>query len=437
MIGGRLFGETVVDALDGWHDINVTVGVDEIIFKVNSLNSISLSNGSKIKLWVEMEYADSGSSFDLYEIDSGDGKLGSSLGTWSYPIGTTDDSFEVELTLSQGSSTGVAFFSNTADDYELQWNGGNVRYFSTDIIDDPVMLLEYIKRNQNWLDNEDTALIKITGNGSFDDSELDELKALTIARQFHNYEDVWTDTLVKSICETFYLVSRHDSDGYECVEYLFNESTISDIITIDDIIPGTIGAVEEPNAENVFVEPFVNYGYDYGTSKFKSSLKITGVTENSEWSSSLTPGFTGNDGEAPWSKCRANYLKYRHVEKIQSNMTDQYWVVDYDTALWKITKMIDLMTKCSFSFSVHYEKGRNYYIGQHLSIQFPHETNDITIRSCIHKLSKHKQGNRVNVNVTLLEEVPVSFYYTKYQAADGSSTKWQDTDEATTKYQEV
>lgn len=314
---------------------------------------------------------------------------------------------------------------------------GGGRYSSTDIIDNPIMLLEYIKRHQNWSDNADTALIKITGDGSFDDSELDELKALTVARQFHDYEGVWTDILAKSICETFYLISRHDSNGSECVEYLFNESTVSDIITIDDIIPGTIGAVEEPNAENVFVEPFINYGYDYGTSKFKNSLKIIGVTENSEWSSSLTTGFSGNDGEALWSKCRANYLKYRHVEKIQPSMTDQYWIVDYDTALWKITKMIDLMTKCRFSFSAHYETGRDFYIGKHISIQFPHETNDITIRSCIHKLGKHKQGNRVNINVTLLEEVPTSFYYAKYQGTDSASTKWQDTDGATAKYQEV
>lgn len=437
MIGGRLFGETVVDAMDGWHDVDVSVGIDEIIFKVNSLNSVSLGNGSKIKLWVEIESADAGSAFELFEIDSGDNKVGSSLGTWSYPGGATDVSFEVELTLSQATSAGVAFFSQTADDYEMQWNGGNVRYFSTDMIDNPIMLLEYVKRNQNWKDNNDEALIKVTGEGSFDDTALDELKAFTIARQFYDKENVWTDSLTKSICETFYIISRHDNDGYECVEYLFNESIVSDIITIDDIIPGTIGKVEEPNAENVFIEPIVNYSYDYGTSKFKNSLSIIGVTENSEWSSSLTPGFSGNDGEELWSKCRANYLKYRHVEKNQSNMTDQYWIVDYDTALWKITKMIDLMIKSRFSFSVYYETGRDFYIGKQLKIQFPHETNDIIIRSCIHKLNKSKQNNRININVTLLEEVPTSFYYAKYQGTDGASTKWQDKDGATTKYQEV
>jgi hypothetical protein len=309
------------------------------------------------------------------------------------------------------------------------------RYASTDLIDNPVMLLEYVKRNQNW--SSGSALIRTgSADGSFDDSSLDELKALSIARQISNESEQWTDAITKSICEAFYMVSRQDSEGYECVEYVLKSTTPSDTVAIADIIPGTIGVVEEPRAENIFVEPFVQYAYDYASGAFTKSLRIEGVTGNVEWSAALTPGFEDDDGEALWNLCRANYLKYGRFERIPSVISDQYWMPDYDAALWKIGKIIEWSAKKRFSFSVLYGQARSWYAGKQIYVNFPNETNGTNIRSVITRIVKHKSQNKVDIGVVFLDEIPTNFYFTRYQATDGAETAWQEADGATDVYQE-
>jgi hypothetical protein len=311
------------------------------------------------------------------------------------------------------------------------------RYNATDAIDNPIMMLEYIKRNQNWDDNGGTTLIRTgVANGSFDDASLDEVKALTIARQITSEDQQWTDSLTKSICDAFYLVSRQDTEGYECVEYMYRTDTPAETVTIADIVPGSIGLVEEPKSGTVYCEPFIQYGYDYASGKFLHSLRVEGVATNSTWSAALTPGFTGSDGEAVWNACRANYMKYKRIEKINSNLTDQHWIVDYTTALWKITKMVDWMTKKRFSFSVYYSMGRTWYCGKQIEIQFPHETNNASITVLITGIQKDKRNNRVNLKLTILDTIPTAFYFTMYQQADDSEMELQQTDGAEMEMQE-
>lgn len=312
------------------------------------------------------------------------------------------------------------------------------RYLSTDAIDNPVMLLEYVKRNQNWSDNGGVPLIR-TGavHGSFDDSGLDELKALSISRQIDTEDQQWTDSLSKSICETFYLASRQDSQGYECVHYLMQSNVPTTTVEIGTTVPGSIGMVEEPRAENVYVEPYINYAYDYATEKFTKSLRIEGVRDNSVWSSDLTPGFSGTDGESIWNTCRTNYLKYGRVEKMPAALYEQWWIPDYTTAVWKINKMIEWQSKKRFPFSVFYTMGRSWFCGKQIYVKFPNETNDFSIRSIITKMARNKNANKIDIGVTFLDALPPSFYYIMYQVTNGASTEWQPTDGATTEYQEV
>src|SRR5690606_15731078 len=55
------------------------------------------------------------------------------------------------------------------------WGG---RKTAGNLIQSPVDILEHVKREQNWSDNSGIALIKTSGDGSFDDSSLAEVKAL-------------------------------------------------------------------------------------------------------------------------------------------------------------------------------------------------------------------------------------------------------------------
>ncbi len=312
------------------------------------------------------------------------------------------------------------------------------RYAATDLIDNPVMALEYIKRNQNWQDNGGTALIRTgAADGSFDDSGLDEIKALSIARQIQAEAEQWTDSLSKSLCEAFYLVSRQDSAGYECVDYILKTTTPADTVTIADIVPGTIGRIEEPRAENIFVEPYINYAYDYASEKFTRSLRIEGVVANSSWSAALTPGFEDSDGEALWNLCRAAYLRYGRFERIPEVISEQYWIPDYDTALWKIGKVIDWQNKRRFSFSVQYEQARTWFAGKQIYINFPNETNAVDIRAVITRCTKNKAQNKVDLGLVLLGTITTEFYFAMYQDTDGAALEWQETDGAEDVFQEA
>lgn len=312
------------------------------------------------------------------------------------------------------------------------------RYAATDLIDNPVMALEYIKRNQNWQDNGGAPLIRTgSADGSFDDTGLDEVKALNIARQIQNESEQWTDALSKSLCEAFYLVSRQDSEGYECVDYILKTTTPTDVVTIADIIPGSIGRIEEPRAENIFIEPHINYAYDYASEKFTHHIRVEGVSDNYEWDSDLTPGFQGNDGEEVWNICRGIYLRYGRFERVPPVISDQYWIPDYDTALWKIRKVVDWQGRRRFSFSVLYEQARTWFSGKQILINFPNETNNSDVRAVITRCVKNKSQNKVDLGLVLLGSIPTEFYFTMYQDSDDALSVWQETDGAETVVQEA
>lgn len=311
------------------------------------------------------------------------------------------------------------------------------RYADTDVIDNPIMLLEYIKRNQSWQDTGGAKLIR-TGSesGSFDSTYLDEIRAFGISRQIFNKAEQYTDAISKSICEEFYLVSRQDSDGYECVEYIFSEETPSVAVDIGDTVPGSIGMIEGPNQENIIVMPEINYHYDNAFLKYRKKLSVIGVDTESAWNSDLTPGFTEADGEEVWNSCKALYDKYKVINLTPSNISDTKWVCEYDAALWKIKKVIEYQGFSRFSFSVPYSIGRTWYPGKKISITFPNETNNNSISSLIVKILKSKNRDSVAVNVLLTETIPTEFYSILLQMDDSAGVEWQENDGGS-EYQEA
>lgn len=311
------------------------------------------------------------------------------------------------------------------------WGG---RKTAGNLIQSPVDILEHVKREQNWSDNNGIALIKTSGDGSFDDSSLAEVKALTPARQIFDYDKATTEALTKSICESFWLCSRQDNNGYECVDYLLRDEDPSETITYADLIDGA-AEITDPRPQNIYCEPVINYCYDYGAEKFTKQLRITN-SDQVDYDASYASGFEGSDGQEIWENCHILNAKYRQVEKMPSHLSDLHWVYTYADAVWVLRKRIEWMQKKRASFKVGYTKGRLYYVGKHIMLQLPHETNSVAVECVIEAVTKNKAGNRVLVSVVILDEIPSDFYFTKYQDTDGAETLWQDTDGATTKYQD-
>lgn len=311
-------------------------------------------------------------------------------------------------------------------------------YLSTDIINNPVLLLEYIKLNQNWEDNGEISLIKTgSGIGSFDHDSLNAIKGLLIARQITNKAKQTTSAICKEMCEAFYLLSRQDQNGYECLYYLLRDDAPEASISLSDVVVGSVGNVIGPKTEDIVVTPEINYGYDYASEKFRKSLKILNTDTESTWSETLTPGFSGNDGELIWNTCRQRYLKYGIVNTTPSVISNQYWIADYDTALWKIKKAIEWVGFSRFSMAVPYSTGRLWYPGMQVYVTMPHETDGEQIKGILSSVSKNKNNNTVKIKVILIEDIPYAFSSVLYQMADGVSVELQDADVAQTDWQEV
>lgn len=340
--------------------------------------------------------------------------------------------YEIALCLKKAVSIESQMFSRwSGRKFPSTWGG---RKTADNLIESPVDILEHVKREQNWSDNSGTALIKTSGDGSFDDSSLAEVKALTPARQIFDYDKATTEALTKSICESFWLCSRQDNNGYECVDYLLRDEDPSETITYADLIDGA-AEITDPRPQNIYCEPVINYCYDYGAEKFTKQLRITNSNQV-DYDASYASGFEGSDGQEIWENCHILNAKYRQVEKMPSHLTDLHWVYTYADAVWVLRKRIEWMQKKRASFKVGYTKGRLYYVGKHIMLQLPHETNSVAVECVIEAVTKNKAGNRVSVSIVILDEIPSDFYFTRYQDTDGAETLWQDTDGATTKYQD-
>ena len=312
------------------------------------------------------------------------------------------------------------------------WNGESwVEQYgraTAELVENPIDILEHVLRLQNGAENctEPTdgwgksywndALIntRIGDDRSFKSSHLGTVKDLTIARQIRSESDAYTDAVTNSICKDFYLINSQNNYGEECVSYLLDETAAVDTITLGDIV-GPVGDMEEPKLQNIFIEPVINYNYDQGSEKYLSTLSIKGVSKAAPEADDIS-GFTGDDGVTLWTALHALWPKVNQIEPMPSALSDQKWVKTYPVALWKLTKVIEWMTKKRCSFTVPYTTGKLWYVGKKIAILLPHQTNSSAVQCVIESVSKDKNRNTVKVFIILLTEISTTFYTSlKYQ----------------------
>jgi hypothetical protein len=337
---------------------------------------------------------------------------------------------------------------------------------SSTLIADPVDMLEHVKRLQNWSEiatpaftvgkqYDPNALIR-TGtadtsdgcyNGSFDNPNLGaygsatfgQVRACRPAFQIFDSGKAWTETVGRALCKTFGILSYIGPDGYECVE------SFEPYYPAGTGLPGTLqtigfadlaeraGEVTEPEIQDVFCEPAIEYGYDPGAGKFQNFL-IVSNTSQATWQASFTPGydnapgpnnFSGagydpfnlygsralgayvSDGEYIWTVCRQLYLKYGQVEKCPSDFSEQPMIATYADALYYAVYKLKVMKYRRISLSVFYDKGRLWHVCQHLALSLPvltppGSTGPVWYECCIEKIQKSKNTNRVKVNLVML-----------------------------------
>jgi hypothetical protein len=256
-------------------------------------------------------------------------------------------------------------------------------------------------------------------NGSFDSAVLDEAKTFSPSWQVVDKEAAYTDVQIGSLCKTFDLCGYTDLNGNACLTTM-ELTDPAETILFTDII-GKIGKTQEPSIQNIYVQPYFNYGYNQGSKKFDRTLAVANV-QAAAYLPGYTPGIDNTlflldplevtpDGEFVWNACRVLYLKYGQIEPCPSSFSNQKMLTKYEDALKVFYKKIIGQARLRQSLSVSYGKGRYYHPGKHVKIKLPHQTLNLSIEVLIEEVKIGGYDDPVDLQVLLLEDVPTAFFF--------------------------
>lgn len=287
------------------------------------------------------------------------------------------------------------------------------KLLSSTLIENPIDALLHILLCQNWSEiigltknwgKEECSIGDVLINigndvGSFNHPNLDEIKNLKIARQILEESEAWTDVLIQSLCEDFFLLN-YQEQGYECIIDILQLTRPTETITLNDC--NKIGNIQENN--EVYVEPIIKYGYDQLSNKYKKEIRITNTWKDT-YDASYVNGITNsNVAQVFWNYFHEMFTKCKKINEVPSNIQEKKWFTDESTALWYLKRLYKIMNMNKISIEVNYEKGRLYHLGQHVYLSLPHQTRNIPVECVIENFSKDKNGNSVELDLLMLED---------------------------------
>lgn len=271
-----------------------------------------------------------------------------------------------------------------------------------ELIENPIDQIEYILRQQNWSENSGTPLIKTSGDGSFDSTNLDDIKDIESSRQITEYNEMYTDDLVKTLCNDFDLINYQDFDGNECIDVLTRVEGESITVEIEysDCIKKS--DIKYPSPQEIFVEPVLNYAYDQATGVYLKTLKVVNISSATTWTADCTPGYNAEDGETVWETCKALFNKYKRIEPTPSSISNTFWITEYADAVNKVKNMLSWISKSKIDITVNYAFGRKLRIGQHINLTLPFETDAETKECIIESIGRDKSNGIVELGLIIV-----------------------------------
>jgi len=320
------------------------------------------------------------------------------------------------------------------------------RKTAASLIENPVDILEHACRLQNWSERSPVptngwgygyasgALIKTTGTGSFDATNLQSLKTLSICEQITDYDKSYTDRLKAAICKAFFLGSYIDENGYECIRLLDPHATAEYTVTMADITDRKKIKVTPAPVDEIYPAPFVKYQKDPATGEAQRIIQFTN-TDAAAFSEAYVKApagvFTGDDASYYWTKCKALWNKTRQTNEMPSDMSELDFLNGQDAdaaAKLYITTLIEWMGAYEIEFPVHYSKASGWKEGTVFTINLPHQTDGSTITCILEEI-------RVDVNppyecniraLIWLEGVEAEYWIQEVMGVFGDDNDWTE-----------
>lgn len=301
-------------------------------------------------------------------------------------------------------------FGSSATQTQKEWDG---RRDTGKLIEDPVDVLEHFKRlTKDGQGYEATPNILMdTGiYGSFDHVQyLEDLRKRKVGFQILSSDKATLSTIVRDLCETYFMVNYQNYAGAECVKPLVNNTFLAkeDTITNEELIDlswviGDIGDIIEPETDIIYCEPMINYNYNYATEKYDGFISINNVHKN-EYDATCSVGLSYDDGNDLWILYNKLYQKYGVINKPPSNVSDKYMIRNHKDAVWYLKQLYAAMTIRRLSFTVPYCIGRTWDLMTHLKVKFPHITGTNSVEVAIESITKDKYSQKVDVKVMIME----------------------------------
>ena len=310
-----------------------------------------------------------------------------------------------------------------------------------DIIEAPFDIVEYARRLSNWSETRNVTLpetsphnnwgkdyappeyMPLIDTAAFDRLQNTQYDNIRVTRQITDEGEANTDSIVDSICNDFFLVSKKvlpvgdDWLGtivppYETIIPLSvpegGQGGYIPQLSYSDILD--FGEVKEPDVGTIFCEPIIQYGYSPATGRYMRSLEVRNISAT-HWEASFTPGFTTSDGFAAWEKCRRLFRKYHTIVDMPQNLQEQRWIGDYNTAVWKLNRLLDWTQKVRIDITVAWQTGRTWGVGTYIYLSLPHIRNGEALLCVIEGISKRKTSNRIKCNLIYLfdTDAPLGF----------------------------
>lgn len=361
--------------------------------------------------------------------------------------------YEAAVILEKTSSIRDAIYANHEGRVFLESYGG--RRIPDTLITNPIDIYETMCRLQNWHYNSKSpsdgwgkstagnALIKTSGTGSFDDTELAYHKSLSIQNQQTTYEEGYTDKIKRSLCRNFWLGSWVDGDGYECIKYIKKDNNQSATTISLEVLSDRKIDILEPNPQDIYTEPFVLYNRNYATGEYRSAIRIKNSSA-SEYSSDYVEGLSGVPAETLWSRCHALWEKTKTIEKPPDDMTKLDWIGSNDAAADSyayeyLQQWTNWMLNIRIGFKTHYDIVKSWNECERFRLYFPHETNNV-VYECL------CTGLVINPNPPYICEVEAivyretladDYYYSDTINTTGDAYVWQETTADSTEYEDT
>lgn len=334
--------------------------------------------------------------------------------------------------------------------YDDTWNS---RKTATALMTSPVDIIEHCKRlERNDIDDVDfgheyspSASID---TDSFDSDSLLDTKAIVAGRQITSEPEQWSGEIVSSLCKEFYLCNYQNNLGEESLSYILRDNKVPDVnIELSDIIPSSIGGVEEIGVADIYCEPYFQYAFNLATNKFDKQIKITN-THKSNFDGSYVIGLAGGEAEQLWNFGRALYLKYGIVTQIPEDKASLIWVQREEDAIklmynWfrfmgAYQDVDDLQYKAAsrkkISFSVPYdismtigEERKPWYVSMKMAISLPYHTSSETVYCVVESIDFDLDSLITSITVITYDVIDELQFYVKdtYGTSDGDD--WKDT----------